>query len=179
MSCCSLSDTFYQLSKECGNLLKSCFFRTFCHGPRVQRQTQNPLLRFSRAFTPSFPMGIHCWIKYKESGSRAHTHSDGKHCSCFQNQATHFLLFSNAKSPCALHHFLFSLSQEALHNYRHSLPNGLPAISEVGWRCTVFFFSISQKRNKIHLATNALNVSPNKSFHILCWLLDSVHIPLQ
>lgn len=167
-----------QLNKECRSLLRSCSFRTFCHGPRVERQTQNPLLQFSRAFTPSFPC-MNCWIKYKESGSRAHTHSDGKHCSCFQNRATRFLLFSNAKSPCPLHHFLFRLSQEALHNCRHSLPNGLPAISEVGWRGIVFFFSHFTKRNKIHLARNALNVSPNKSFYILCWLLDSVHIPLQ
>lgn len=137
-----------ELSKECRSLLSSCSFRIFCHGPRVQRQTQNSLLWFSRAFTPLFPMGINYWIKYKESGSRAHTHSDGKHCSCFQNRATQFLLFSNAKSPSALHHFLFRLSQEALHNHRHSLPNGLPAISEVGWRCTVSLFSISQKEIK-------------------------------
>lgn len=167
-----------KLSKECRSLLRSCSFRSFCHAPRVQRQTQNSLLWLSRVFSPSFPMSINCWIKYKESGSHAHTHSDGKHCSCFQNRATKFLLFSNAKSLCALHHFLFSLSQEALYNYRHSFPNGLPAISEVGWMCIVFFFHFTE-RNKIHLARNALNVSPNKSFHILCWLLDSVRIPLQ
>lgn len=56
-----------------------------------------------------------------------------------------FLAIQQCQSLCTPHHFLFSLFREALHNYRHCFPNGLPAISEVGWRC-IFFSPISQKK---------------------------------
>lgn len=124
---------------------RSCLPRIFCHGLKVQRGTPNPLLKFGRGFTSSFPMAINHCITYKESGSHVHAPIQTANTAITVKILQH-ISWSPA-APASLHPsslFVQFVLRSTSQLQTLGIPNGLPAISEVGWRC-VFFFPFNKK----------------------------------